>query len=261
MDFKRFYEEQSDYKSFRDDPLKQQEYRTKTDWKARQLVCLLPEVNEVQNILEVGCAMGILLNNISTRLSVKDYYGLDISEQNIEKARALFPEGHFHQGVIEDFIPLMQEEFLIQDFDIVILSDIIEHIPDDLGFMKGVRMISKRVLVNLPLEKSWKNRKRKYGENDHSGHLRSYNEKDAFRLFKNAGYEILRSFTVNPLTDKQYFSYHEKARAERIRKKALPKKIFWSLYYPLEDRLKFMNKSIYERIYGTNLFALLKPVN
>lgn len=261
MDFKKFYEEQSDYKAFREDPDRQNEYRIKTDWKARQLVSLLPAGTDPENILEIGCAMGILLNNIAERLSVKDYYGLDISEKNIDKARTLFPEGHFYQGVVDEFARLMSSEFSFSKFDLVILSDIIEHIPDDLGFMKSVSRISRLVLVNLPLEKAFKNRNRNYGESDHSGHLRCYDEKDAFHLFTNAGYEILGSFTVNPLTDKQYFSFNEKARAERIRKKSLPRRIFWTLYYPLEDRLKYMNKGIYESIYGTNMFALLKPGN
>jgi len=194
MDFEKFYDGQKDYIAFRDDPLKRAEYEIKVNWKADRLVSLIPEKMPVNNIIEIGCAMGILLNKVAEKLSVKDISGLDISGENIKLAKNLYPGCKFYQGTIEDLKPAMESRGL-KKYDLVILSDIIEHIPDDLKFLTTVRTISNYVLVNLPLEKCFRNRNRKYGENDPSGHLRWYDFKSAEELMRNAGFTIsIKSF-------------------------------------------------------------------
>ena len=46
------------------------------------------------------------------------------------------------------------------------------------------------MLVNLPLEDNWLNRKRAYGPDDVSGHLRRYSLADGLALFERAGLEV-----------------------------------------------------------------------
>ena len=145
-------------------------------------------------------------------------------------------------------------------YDIILLSDIVEHIPDDLEFLKKVRDISSYVLLNLPLERSFKNRNRNYGEQDPSGHLRCYDKDMAVRLVNLAGFEIVTSFTSIASSDKQFYEMYKKNRALRVRKKPFHLRLFWSFFYYSEDKLKMMNSRITERIYGTNYFALLKSV-
>jgi SAM-dependent methyltransferase len=258
MDFRKFYEEQGDYEAFRSDPARQAEYKMKAEWKISQLLSLVPGNMISRNILEVGCAMGILLNNIAGRLSIKEYVGLDISLNNIESARKLFPDGVFIHGTLEELKIMMPSKFSYPRFDLVVLSDIIEHIPEDLEFMKIVNGISDHVLVNLPLEKSFRNRNRNYGEDDPSGHLRCYDETMASNLVREAGFEIVKSFTLNPLFDRSYFEFYKRQRKERIRKKSFPRRVFWTIFYAVEDNLKMISKSLYEKINGTNYFALLK---
>ena len=257
MDAEKFYDNQSDYEAFRKNPVKREEYTIIADWKARQLQKLVPDSKHFNNILEIGCAMGILLNNLSGRLLISESTGLDISSENIRMARELFPESWFFQGTIDDFSGPIAHNFQFSKFDLVMLSDIVEHIPDDKKFMKDVREISSHVLINLPLEKCFRNRNRKYGENDPSGHLHCYDEKMANELIINAGYKIVNSFVVNACSDKTYLSLYRRIRNARVNKKPFHLNLFWKGFYMIEDRLKLMHKGLSVRIFGANYFALL----
>jgi SAM-dependent methyltransferase len=257
MDFKKFYDEQKEYSAFRNDREKRNDYEIKVRWKTEQLVKLVPAHLIFDNILEIGCAIGILLNNIAEHFSIKNIFGLDISSENIKVARDLYPDGTFFQGTIDDLSTIFRNKAFTK-FDLVILSDIIEHVPDDLRFLSTVKEISSYVLINLPLEKCYKNRNRKYGMEDPSGHLRCYDEKEALSLINKAGLNIINSFTANALNDKDIFKIYLKEREERLRNKSLAKRLFWTLFYFSEDRAVIMNNRLNEKINGTNLFCLVK---
>ena len=70
INFEEFYNKQKDYKQFRDNPLKQEEYKVWVDWKARNLVNIIPDNLKFSSVLEIGCAFGLLLDNISKRLKI-----------------------------------------------------------------------------------------------------------------------------------------------------------------------------------------------
>ena len=249
FDFTKFYDQQHDYESFRNDPEKRHEYDIAVNWKVKNLGSLTSGSIKFSNILEIGCALGILLNKMADSLSIKERTGVDISTENIKIAKQLFPECTFFQGTIEN---------TKKKFDLVILSDIVEHIPDDLDFMKKVSKISNYVLFNLPLEKSFMNKNRKYGVDDPSGHLRKYNKYDAAKLARSSGFKILSSFTVNSHYNKEHFELYRKNRNQRIGKKGLIKKVFWTLFYLKMDAIRFLMPWLYIKIYGSNYFALLK---
>jgi SAM-dependent methyltransferase len=205
--------------------------------------------------------MGILLNNIADRLSIRIRAGIDISQENIKVAKDLYPVCTFIYGTIDDYTRVMPVEMPNHRFDLIILSDIIEHLPDDLAFMKRVSGISNYVLLNLPLEKCFRNRNRQYGETHSSGHLRSYDKALAIRLVNQAGFEVVSSETAVAFSDKLFFEMHKRNRTSRIRSKPLPLRLFWTLYYVVEDQIRLSDNKISEKIYGTNYFALLKSKN
>ena len=258
MDFAKFYNEQPDYAAFRTDKVKREEYTITVDWKARKLSQLIPEGLVFNNILEIGCAFGVLLNNIADRLSIKTRTGIDISNENIKLAKNIFPNCDFFAETLEDYLKLIPAKADNSRFELVILSDIVEHIPDDLTFMKRVSEISSFVLFNLPLEKCFRNRNRNYGENDSSGHLRCYDKKMAIQLVNQAGFEIVDSINIVAISDEQFFEMYKGNRKLRIHSKPLPLRIFWTIFYALEDRIRLSGSKISEKIYGTNYFALLK---
>jgi SAM-dependent methyltransferase len=258
MDFKKFYDEQKEYSAFRCNNEKRIEYEIKVSWKAEQLKKLIPDYLTFNSVLEIGCAMGILLNNLAEQLSIKNVYGLDISGENIKVAKELYPGNTFFQGTIEDLKSITSKNCMPPEFDLIILSDIIEHIPDEMKFLKMVKEISSYVLINLPLEKCFRNRHRKYGEDDHSGHLHCYDREMALSLINQTGFEVINSFTSNVLKNKACFKIYQNDRKERLKLKPFPRKIFWTFFYFAEDRILQINNKLYEKIYGTNYFILLK---
>lgn len=260
-DFALFYDKQPDYAAFRNDPGKRKDYSITVDWKVRKLIQLIPADFVVKNILEVGCAFGVLLNNLSDRLHIKTRIGIDISGNNIEVAKSLYPDCNFFHGTLEEFIRVIPAEIQNRRFDLIVLSDIVEHIPDDLGFLKMVKKTSSYVLLNLPLEKSFKTRNRQYGEQDPSGHLRSYDKDLAIQLVGMAGFEVITSFTSIASSDKLFYEMYKKNRTSRVRPKPLYLRLFWSFFYFFENKMKLINRRLSEKIYGTNYFALLRSIN
>ncbi|HBC77024.1 MAG TPA: hypothetical protein DEO60_11585 [Bacteroidales bacterium] len=258
IDFAVFYDKQQDYVAFRNDREKQDEYKILVDWKVRKLGEIIPDNLKFNNILEVGCAFGVLLNSIADRLDAGIRTGIDISGENIKTAGKLYPGCEFFKGTLEDYV---KEKSLIQKnkrHELIVLSDIIEHIPDDLEFLKLVRKVSEYVVVNLPLEKSFKNRNRNYGIEDPSGHLRCYNKKQAKKLFKDAGFLLVRDKTSIATSDPEFLKIYRKNRKIRITAKPLLLKIFWSGFYTIEDKFKLISKRISSAIYGTNYFVFLR---
>jgi len=257
-DFADFYDKQPDYVAFRNDKEKQKEYRIIVDWKVRKLMGVIPDKMKFKNVLEVGCAFGVLLNNIADRLQIEARTGIDISGENIKTAAVLYPQCSFYMGTLEDYV--REKSYLLKNHkhDLIVLSDIIEHIPDDLEFLYLVRQVSEYVVVNLPLEKSYKNRNRRYGTDDPSGHLRSYDKKNARELFNDAGFLLIRDKTSIATSDAHFSEIYKKNRRLRVMSKPFLRRIFWSTFYAFEDMLKLISKSTSAKIYGTNYFAFLR---
>lgn len=261
MDFAKFYDEQHDYAAFRTDPKKLDEYKIAIQWKVKNLAKLVPDSLKFENILEVGCALGILLNNLADKLLIQRRFGIDIAFENIQYASSLYPDCEFICGTVENIRRDWAVHFPVQKLDLVLLSDIVEHIPDDEKFLKEISQITNYVLLNLPLEKCYNSRNRKYGETDPSGHLRSYNLADAKQLVENAGFDIVFDFSENVHSDEVFFRNYRDNRRKRVSAKVLPLKIFWSFYYSFEEVVKKLSPALYRKKYGSNFFALLRIKN
>ena len=148
-----------------------------------KLPYLLRQMNglQIRSVLEIGCATGELIAAFPT-VEGGIRMGIDISQRNIEVARERFPFVQFQSG---DF-----RQLDLPRFDLVILSDILEHVVDDTNFLFEASNLATQVLVNLPLECNWLNRKRAYGPTDTSGHLRAYDLNQGLNLFRSAGLEV-----------------------------------------------------------------------
>jgi cyclopropane fatty-acyl-phospholipid synthase-like methyltransferase len=157
-------------------------------WKLKYLTFLAERnciKNEIKNVLEIGCATGELLNLFLSDLNLNKV-GLDISDENISYAQSFFPHIKFYsKNHIEYFSSLDQE------FDVVILSDILEHVEEDLEMLKLSGKHSKFVLLNMPIEKVPEYKDRTYGFNDIEGHLRAYSIEDTENLIRKAGLRVI----------------------------------------------------------------------
>ena len=150
-------------------------------FKLPQLLRLLPPGRVLGSVLEIGCATGELIGAVPVQAGGRKL-GMDISAANVAAARSRFPDIEFRCG---DFREARGERF-----DAVIMSDVLEHVPDDEAFLRDAAALGETVLVNLPLEDNWLNRNRAYGPDDVSGHLRRYSRAEGLALFERAGLAV-----------------------------------------------------------------------
>ena len=150
-------------------------------FKLPQLMRLLQRGRSLNSVLEIGCATGELIDAVPVQAGGRKV-GMDISAANVSAARSRFPGIEFRCG---DF-----REARGDTFDAVIMSDVLEHVPDDEAFLRDAAALGDTVLVNLPLEDNWLNRNRAYGPDDVSGHLRRYSLADGLALFERAGLDV-----------------------------------------------------------------------
>jgi 2-polyprenyl-3-methyl-5-hydroxy-6-metoxy-1,4-benzoquinol methylase len=104
-------------------------------------------------VLDVGCGYGAVAASVATRAHAR-VTGLDMSRENIELARGRFtcPDLTFVVGKAPDQVPEAR-------FDVVIASNVLEHIEDRTGFLQAIerRVGPSRWLIRVPMiDRDWR---------------------------------------------------------------------------------------------------------
>lgn len=184
--FRALYDTKADYVNRRDSSsLEARQLLLEVQYfKIPNLLAVLPEGFIYQSVAEIGCGTGELIASFpacaaSTSPLVRE--GFDISPLNIEAAAKRYPNVKFTAEPMNGGEPV----------DLLILSDILEHVPNDGEFLADAAAKARIVLLNIPLEDNWLNRNRRYGADDPSGHLRRYSIEDAMSLISGSGLTVL----------------------------------------------------------------------
>lgn len=100
-------------------------------------ICL--EISQKKNIsiLDAGCGNGALGVELSRLKGGYDYCGIDFSKEALEKARKVFPQGHFIYSDVA--VPLS----LPKKFDVIVFSEVLYYVD-----FKKVLMLYKDFLKN-----------------------------------------------------------------------------------------------------------------
>jgi 2-polyprenyl-3-methyl-5-hydroxy-6-metoxy-1,4-benzoquinol methylase len=99
--------------------------------------------DRLKRVLEVGCGVGLLASFLFEQ-GIENYLGFDFSPVAIEQARRNAPWCRFlvadarTTGAFDDF-----------EHDVVICTEVLEHIEDDLGVLARVRP-GRRCLASVP---------------------------------------------------------------------------------------------------------------
>jgi len=210
---------------------------------------VFPYDARLATILEVGCGTGDLISRFPTNIPPNKRYGIDVSPLNVEFARKEHPEVNFFVGTFEEFLAGEGKNI---ETDIVILSDILEHVEDDVELLRMAGCYAKYVLVNIPMEKCWETRKRNYGFEDASGHLRAYNLKDVQNLIANAGLRII-DFTVKYYCKE---AMYKKLLREKLFKNVPTRKLLMRSI-PTYMILFLMDNIFFKWYRSSNFFGLL----
>lgn len=103
------------------------------------------------NVLEVGCGIGTVSSLILNYIKSGNFVGIDISQESIELAQKLYANYKNAEFIVND----MSEFTHKQKFDVVVLPDVLEHIPVEQhhNLFKVISQVTTSdavVLINIP---------------------------------------------------------------------------------------------------------------
>jgi SAM-dependent methyltransferase len=161
-------------------------------WKARQILRML-ERNRIapKSVCDAGCGAGEVLKQLQVKLDKECvFHGYDISPQAIDLAKTRAGERlHFELGEPGQ----NADEF----FDLLLVMDVIEHLPDYFSFLKKLKAKGRDKVFHIPLDLSAQTVLRKDGllkRRDMYAHLHYFTKETALRTLLDSGYEVLDYF-------------------------------------------------------------------
>lgn len=98
------------------------------------------------DMLEVGCGEGRGVDLILPK--AKSFTGIDKIQEVVDNLKTKYPTGNFQQMVIPPFAGLPDNHY-----DVVVSFQVIEHIKDDLGYLKEIYRVLKpggKALITTP---------------------------------------------------------------------------------------------------------------
>lgn len=105
-----------------------------------------------ETVLDVGCGYGVLAFSMAEAGGIVT--GIEISERNFNGAQ----ENFSHPNITYLLGDVLETDF-DQSFDVVVMSNVLEHLPNRPEFLRNVtRSVSpKRFLIRVPLfERDWR---------------------------------------------------------------------------------------------------------
>jgi SAM-dependent methyltransferase len=111
------------------------------------------QVQPGERVLDIGCGIGAVAYAVATRAGAS-VVGIDLEPANIRQAQ----QRHAHprvQYLVGNALELLPR----QPFDVVILSNVLEHLPDRPRFLRAVQDATdtRRMLIRVPVfERDWR---------------------------------------------------------------------------------------------------------
>lgn len=200
--------------------------RRKAENIARVCRSLAPD-----SVLEVGCGTGAVLRALAAMNFAKRYFCADLSPSAVAFARDSCPAfaGHALAGQAEALA------FPDGAFNVVILSHVIEHMPDPLSALREAARVARFVVVEVPTEKVFINLirtkllRQPYPSAAEAGHLQFWSPHSIARFLVGAGFEIMARH--QDLLDEDENAADSNRRAiKHILKRSLRRVVSPSLY-------------------------------
>lgn len=171
----------------------------------------------ISRIADIGCGAGGVLSELSRLMGPGiRYYGFDISPQAIELARK-----HTNDNIcfkMEDLLSPDNDEY----FDILLIIDVVEHIPDHIDFLRKSRTKALYKIFHIPLDLSISSLlSDSFIEGRRNlGHINCFSFKSALACLSDTGHIIMDYFYTDVGT-----YYREQSPNIKNRIANLPRKI------------------------------------
>ncbi len=133
---------------------------------------------DVTSVIDVGCGNGAVLEALQAIQQIEEVYGVDLSSAAIEVAQSRV-KGTFH---VMDFLT----EGIDRKFDLVISSQVIEHIEDDNAFIERLRAITSKYCFVGTMQGRMRDSEQTIG------HVRNYTREELEDKLARAGFSIER---------------------------------------------------------------------
>jgi SAM-dependent methyltransferase len=146
----------------------------------RRIVLKLIRPLEFRTVLDVGCGQGSLLRELIREFPAIEPYGCDVSATAVELSRRKVPEGEFQ---VLDLV----NEALPRTFDLLVCSEVVEHIEDDVAALRNLRRMCGRYLLITTVQ----GRMRSF-EPEAVGHVRNYGRRELVDKLGLAGFEVVQ---------------------------------------------------------------------
>jgi SAM-dependent methyltransferase len=166
-------------------------------WKATQIFQIIKNNNlRPEKVAELGCGAGQILVELSKQDYLKDchFTGYDISPQAIELCQKDAPNcSFFCQDIFKE------DSDNSANFDILLVIDVFEHVPDYMGFLNKCRQQAKYKIYHIPLDITVSSVFRNSFIRPRSsiGHLHYFTADSALATLKDTGHEIVDYFYTN----------------------------------------------------------------
>ena len=104
----------------------------------------LNNINPDDNILDIGCGNGYNTYKIAEK--ARSVVGIDINENNIKSAVRDFQRDNI------EYIKGDATSYLFdRKFDVIILSNVLEHIEKRIRFLEAIKKLGGKILIRVPL--------------------------------------------------------------------------------------------------------------
>ena len=144
-----------------------------------------------ERVLDIGCGNGFMSYDMATQVPEVTVVGIELNKENIQYARVHYkhPNLNFIRG---DALKELPNE----TFEVVTLSNVLEHIEQRIEFLKKIvqQIKPKRLIIRVPLfERDWRVPLKKELGIDYrldSTHCIEYTQEEYFEELRQAGLNV-----------------------------------------------------------------------
>lgn len=113
-------------------------------------------INRGEKVIDIGCGSGELTYDIAIHSEPSLIIGVDMNRKSLERAKRYFGN---KTSKLKFILGKAPENIPIEHFDVVILSNVLEHQYNRVQFLKEIikRVKPKKILIRVPfLERDWR---------------------------------------------------------------------------------------------------------
>jgi SAM-dependent methyltransferase len=164
-------------------------------WKAAHVLRMVSAHGLApRSVAEVGCGGGMILVELAARMPEAELTGYEISPQAFARCAE-----RSRERLTFRFEDLLQTD---ARHDLLLTMDVVEHVEDYMGFLRGLRRHGGLHILHIPLDLSVQTVLRASGPLLHArrkvGHLHYFSRETALATLTDCGFEVVDWFYTYP---------------------------------------------------------------